>query len=233
MLDVVDAQHANLLKRPSRQSLGKFAVLGLDLALADARDLGLQPLVLQHLRRAEHRHARRVARLHRRHQGQLPPRREELVRVDRLELLLGVVAVGRGRGAQHGREQVALAEGVARDVGQREDAAGDVEVVLEAGAHSGRDVEDEHVVRLGGREGVVVEVVDDGTRPLGGQGDVELGEQGDDGRGRGRRRRQGHEDVALGVDKVDEQVRRQVGAQAWRAISFQRTSASTRGDLYL
>lgn len=66
---------------------------------------------------------------------------------------------------------------------------------------------------LGGAGDVVVEVINDEAVPVGGQGDVEFGEEGDERGGRGRVGTESQQNVALGVDEVEEGLGRQVGAE--------------------
>ena len=214
VLDIVDAEDANLLESPAREAARKLLVLRLGLWAVHLGDLCVEPLVLEH-GGSDDGHAGRVACLEGRDEGELPAGGEELIRLDGGGLLLGVVAVGGVGGAEDGRDEVAVAEDVASGVRDGDGAAGERKVGLDARAGVGRRrVEDEHVVRLGGRDGVVVEVVDDGAGALGGQGNVELREQRHDGARRRRRRGQADHDVALGVDEVNEQVRGQIGAES-------------------
>jgi hypothetical protein len=57
-------------------------------------------------------------------------------------------------------------------------------------------------------------VVDDGAGALHREGNVELGEEADDGGGRGHSGSLRNEDVSVGVDEVDEMAGRQVWPQA-------------------
>lgn len=68
-------------------------------------------------------------------------------------------------------------------------------------------------MRFGGRNSVVVEVVDDSACSLGGKRDVELGEESNEGAGHSEGRGRGEEDVALGVDEVEKDLGGQVGAE--------------------
>lgn len=97
---------------------------------------------------------------------------------------------------------------------------GDLEVVLEAGANIGRSIEDKNIVGFSSRDGIVVEVVDDSASPLRGKSNVELGEES----GQGRRGRclggKGNENIAICVDKVDENVGGQVRAQGYIILAL-------------
>lgn len=216
VLNAVHPQDTNLLERPASHPSRKLLILRLCALPAQLGHLGIQPLVLQHLSRAKNGHARRVARLHHRHQRQLLTRSEQLISIEDLGLLLRVIAVRSSGSADDGGQQRAGTEHMADGVRECQDAAGELKVGLEAGANAGRRIQDEDVVGLGGGDGVVVEVVDDGAGALDGEGDVELGEEGDERRGRGDGGRQRNEDVSVGVDEVDEAVWGQVGSQSCR-----------------
>jgi len=61
-------------------------------------------------------------------------------------------------------------------------------------------------------------MVDHQACAVGGELDIELVEQGDE-RGRGCcAGAQGYEDVAFGIDEVDEEVGSQVGAKTWQRV---------------
>lgn len=216
VLNPVDAQHANLLERPAGHALGELAVERLDgLGGAGLLHLGVEPLVGEDLGRADQCEARRRARLERRDERELLAGRERVV--DRLGLGAGVVAVGGRGGAEQRRQELAGAEGGAYAVGEGNDlvsGGAGAEDVLDARAVAAGGREEEHVVLVGGAGRVVVEVVDDEAGALSGELDVELGEEGDEG-GRGRGvGAQGDEDVAVGVEELEEQLAGQLGAQA-------------------
>lgn len=177
MLDVVHTQNTNLLEGPAGESLGKFTVLSLDLAAFWARDLGIQPFVLQHLGGPNNRDSSRVSCLENRHQGKLLARGEEIFGVHGLGLLLGVVAVRGRRGTDHGRQERARPKRVSSTVGEGQDTR-DLEVILKARSHVGGRIEHQDVVGLGGGESVVVEVVDDSAGAFSGKCNVNLGQEG-------------------------------------------------------
>jgi hypothetical protein len=62
-------------------------------------------------------------------------------------------------------------------------------------------------------------VVHHETGAVRGELDVELGEEGDEGVGCRDTGAEGHEDVTLGVEEVDEEVGRQIGAEAWCGLA--------------
>lgn len=130
VLDAVDSQDANLLERPASHSTGKLLVVSLDALAAHLCDLGVKPLVLQHLGRAKNSHTSRVARLHHRHKRQLLARSEQVISVKNLSLLLGVISVSSGRCANNRGEQSSRAKDMANSVGEGQDATGDLKVGL-------------------------------------------------------------------------------------------------------
>lgn len=222
MLHRVHAQVPDFVEGPAANSLGELLVPGLDGALvAGALDLGVQPCVLEHLGRAHDGEASRVAALEGGHQVQLRAGGEHLV--DDLGLLLLVVDVGGAGGLEDGGQLGAVAEGEAQAAGEREQVAlaAAAKVVLGARLVLAGRGQEEDVVLVGGGLGVVVEVVDDETGSLGGDVDVELQEDRVEGGRYGRRRAQGEEDVATGVDEVEDLLRRQVGTEAWSSQRVQ------------
>lgn len=213
MLNAVHSQHTNLLERPARHSFSKLLVVGPEFISAGLANHSLEPLVLQHLSRSQNRHASRVARLEDRQKRQLLTGSEQVIGVKNLSLLLGVVAVRSGRGANDGRKQGSRAKDMANSVGERHNAAVNLKVRLQAGADVVGPFDNEDVVGFGGGTNVVVEVVDDGAGALNREGNVELGEKTDNGGGRGHSGRLRNENVSVGVDEVDEMAGRQVWPQ--------------------
>jgi hypothetical protein len=61
-------------------------------------------------------------------------------------------------------------------------------------------------------------VVDHQAGALGRQLDVELGEERDERVGGGDAGAEGYEEVALGIEEVDQEVGRQLGAEAWYGL---------------
>lgn len=215
MFNLIDLDNTQLLERPPRKSLCKLLVGRMNLLSTTQRlDQGSRPHILEHLRRTNKSESRRVASLESRNQGELLARGKEIIRVDGIGLLLGVVAIRGVGGAEDGSQEGAGAENVADGVGDGQHGAGLLKVVLQTGADVGGVVEDEDVVRDGGGVVVVVEVVDDGSRSLGGEGDVEFGEEGDDGGWDSAGGGGGEEDVTLGIDKVEKDLGSQVRSQA-------------------
>jgi hypothetical protein len=222
VLDPVDPNDSDLLERPARDPLGKLAVPRLDALPVDRLDLGVEPGVAEQLGRTDDGEARRVARLHGADEAELPARGKEVGRVENLALLGRVVAVCGSGSPQDGRQQRAGAEDLADTPGEGNQVGClglGVEVILEPCAELRRRREEEDVVLVCGAGGIVVEVVDDETRSVGGNADVELGQEADDrGRDRGGRG-EGEEDVALRVDELEEDIRGQVGAEACPYVS--------------
>lgn len=102
---------------------------------------------------------------------------------------------------------------MANGVGNRDKCAGDLEVVLQAGTNVAGGVEDKGVMCLGGGNSVVSEVVDDLAVALSGNGNVELVEHGDKSNRDLVGSRHGQEDVAAGIDEVDDGIGSQIGSQ--------------------
>lgn len=151
MLNVIDLQDAQLLERQSRKTLSKFPVGRPNTLATRSRNLSvIHPLILQHLRRTNNSNTRRVASLESRHQRKLLPRSKQVLRINSISLLLGVVAVRRIRGTNDWRQEGTGAENMADGVRDGEDGVFDLEDGLEAGAHVLGDVEDEDIVRFGG-----------------------------------------------------------------------------------
>lgn len=78
------------------------------------------------------------------------------------------------------------------------------EEVLDVRAQRARRREEEDIVLVGCGSGIVGEVVDDEAGAVGGEGDVELGEGGNDGGRGGCGCGEGEKNVALCVDKLDD-----------------------------
>lgn len=218
VLDAVNTQDANLLERPASHSSGKLLVVSLDALATHLGDLGVEPLVLQHLSRAENSHASRVARLHHRHKRQLLARSEQVISVKHLGLLLGVIGVSSGRCTNNRSQQSSRAKDMANSVREGQDTTGDLKVGFKTRANVGGRIENEDVVGFGSGNGVIVEVVDDGASALNGEGDVELGQKRDERGGRRDGGGQRKQDVALGVDEVDETVWGQVWTEACKQL---------------
>lgn len=177
MLNRVHAQVPNFVERPAANSLGELFVPGLDSVLvARTLDLGVRPLILEHLGRANNSEASRVATLESGHQVQLLARGEHLV--DHLGLLLLVVDVCGAGSLQDGCQLRAVAERKAQAVRERKQVllAAAAEVVLGARLVLARSWQKENIVLVGGGRGIVVEMVDNETCSLGREVDIELQE---------------------------------------------------------
>ena len=225
VLNPVDAHNARLLESPAGQATGKLAVVrGHGLGTSGRQlDLGVEPGVRQQLSRTQQGQARRVARLQTRHQLQLSAGRKELAVCAAaghgVGLLLGVVTIGGARGRHNGCQERAVAENVTSGVGQGQQllAAGrgcGVKQRLDALAGC-RDGQQQDVVQVRGGAGVVVEVVDDEAGAVGGEDNVKLAQEGGNGRGGSVVAREGHENVALGVEELHKQLGRQIRTEAY------------------
>lgn len=182
MLNVIDAQDTELLEGPSTEELGELSVGRGDLLAATTGDLGVEPAVLEQLGRSEDGHARRVAGLEDGDETELLAGGKQIVGVDAIKLLLGVVAVGCDGGADEGGKELASTEGVSDSVGKGDDGvvAGEGEEGLQSSADRLGSLEDKDIVLLGGGNGIVVEVVDDKAGSLRGEKDVKLRQEGSD-----------------------------------------------------
>lgn len=217
VLDPVHPQNTRLLERPGGDTLGELAVEGLDGFTTWGGDLGDEPLVLEHFGRTKKDKTGRVDRLESGDEGELLAGGKEVGDIEDVGLLLGVVGVGGLGGAEDGGQMLAGAEDSANAVGEGEEG-----VFGGAGGEEWGDItahwdgwgEGENIVGFGGGEGIVGEVVDHEAGAFGGEGDVELGEEGDEGVGGCSLGGEGVEDVALGVEEVDENLGRQVGAES-------------------
>lgn len=130
-------------------------------------------------------------------------------------MLFLVVEIGGTRRPENRGQLWAVAEHVADSAGECDHivlAAG--EEVLGAGPVLGRGLQEEGIVVVGGARHIVVEVVDHEAGALGGHVDVELEKGGVQGGGDGVGGAQGDQDVTAGVEKVEDQLCGQVGAEA-------------------
>lgn len=211
MLDLLNLEDTSLLEGPSSQLLGELAVDGRSLLAAGSLDRSREPLVLQCLNRAENSEAGRVASLHGRNHIQLGTCRLNIF--GRGHLLLRVVSVGSGRGSQNRCNESAItAEDLGGHTGQGKDAL-TIEEGLDVGAQRSWALEEEDVVLLGGRDSVVVEVVNNDSRAVARQVDIDLEEEGADGAGGGGLAGEGEEDVAVLVQEFQDVLGGQVGAE--------------------
>lgn len=155
VLDLVHSQNTKLLESPSSQVGDKLAV-GRELSLATlSSNLSVKSLVLEHLSGTNDGNARRVASLEDSNEVKLSAGGEQLISLDGLVLLLGVVAVGCSRRAKDGCKKLPVAENVADSVRNRDECAGDLEVILHALSDGRRSLKDEDIVVLGGGDSVV------------------------------------------------------------------------------
>lgn len=228
VLDPVDAQDADLVKRPPGDGLRKVPIQCFyRVFLPSLLHRRIEPLVAQHIGRSHNGESRRVARLEGAHKGELGPAGEEVV--EGFGFIFGAVTVRCGGSAQDRGKEGTVAKGMADAVGEcegpcssclstscssiwciRRRKAKKILVIRPEG--SGRR-QQQHIMFLGGRNGIVVEVVDDETVAIGGQVDIELQKERDEAGGDGRRAGEGQEYVALGVDKLEEDVGCQVGTK--------------------
>lgn len=214
VLDVVDAQVPNLVESPGADAAGKLQVPSCDcLAAAGELDLGVEPLVLEHLGGAHDGEAGRVAGLEGGDERELLAGSKYLV--DNLGLLLLVVDVGRPGRPQDRREEGAVAQGVAETAREGEQVflATAAEVVLGVISVVAGGGHEDDIVEVGGGLGIVVEVVNHQAGSLGGDVDVQLEKESVQGGGDGLRGAQGKQDIAASVEEVEDLLGSQVGAK--------------------
>ena len=208
MHNLAHLEDTALLERP-RGQLCREVAIGSRHGLVAQLDLLGEPLVLEKLGRAQNSQARRVVALHGRNEAELLANGEGVL--DGLGLVLGVVAVRCAGcaedGGEHGR---VVAEHLANGAGDG-DVALTAEVVLDACSQSSGVWEQQNIVLLCSRCGVVVEVVDDGRALGGGDADVKLEEERLDGGRGGLLAGEGDEDVSILLDELEEVV----GGQGW------------------
>lgn len=155
VLNLVYSQNTKLLESPGSQ-VGDKLTVGRELSLATlSSNLGVESLVLEHLSGTNDGNTRRVASLEDSDEVKLSAGREQLIRLNGLVLLLGVVAVSCSRRAEDGCKKLPVAENVADSARNREECARDLEVILHALSDGRRSLEDEDIVVLGGGDSVV------------------------------------------------------------------------------
>lgn len=230
VLNVVDAQVSDLVERPGADASSELQVPSLDcLAVAWALDLGVEPLVLEHLGRADNGEAGRVAGLERGDEGKLLAGSKDLV--NNLGLLLLVVDIRCPGCPQDGGQKGTVAECVAETARESKQVflATAAKVILGVVSVVARSGHEDDIVEIGSGLGIVVEVINDQTGSLGGDMDVQLEEKSIQGGGDGLRGAQGKQDVAAGVDEVEDLLRSQVGAKSWDIAMLARFSQGLPG----
>lgn len=105
MLNFVNSQNTKLLESPTSQ-VGDELLVGREDSLSTlSSNLGVKGLILQHLSSTNDSDARRVASLEDRDKRKLLSSSKQLIRLNSITLLLGVVAIsGRGR-SKNGRKK--------------------------------------------------------------------------------------------------------------------------------
>ena len=216
MLNPPDLHDTDLLEGPASQSLGELAVeRGNLLLLTNLLDLCIEPLVLQHLCRANNGESRRVAGLEGGDKSKLLAGSKQVI--NHLGLLFRVVAVCGARGTEDGGEESAASQSMSNTARESKQlvlaAAG--EEVLQAWSEWARRRQSEHIMQVGSARGIVVEVVHDEASSVGRELDIELEKEGVDGGGSGLAGAEGQEDVAVGIDEVKEDLGSQVGTKTY------------------
>ena len=205
VLNVVDAQVSDLVERPGADASGELQVPSRDcLAIARPLDLGVEPLVLEHLGGADDGETGRVAGLEGGDKRELLAGSKHLV--NDLSLLLLVVNVGCAGRPQDGRQEGTVAQGVAEAAREGEQVflATAAEVVLGVVPVVARSGHEDDIVKVGGGLGIVVEVVNHQAGSLGGNVNVQLEKERVQGGGDGLRGAQGKQHIAAGVEEVED-----------------------------
>ncbi|KAI6762131.1 hypothetical protein HG531_002684 [Fusarium graminearum] len=178
VLNAVDSQNTQLLESPSSH-VGDKLTVSRELRLAAlSGNLCVKSLVLEHLSGANDSNARRVASLEDGDEVDLCTSSKQIISLNGLVLVLGVVDVGRRRGSKNRRDEFTIAESVTESVRNGEECARYLKVVLSAREDVARGLDNEDVVVLGGGNGVVREVVDDLASALLGDHNLKLHEGG-------------------------------------------------------
>jgi hypothetical protein len=204
VLNLADLEHTDLLESPGRQSFGK-GLVGSAGGLGGTRslDLSVEPSILQHLSRSEDGEAGRVSSLEGGDKRQLRARGKDILKSF---FLLGVVRV-RGLGSTEDRRKQGA--GVAQKLtnsARDGKSSVDVKVVLDTSLHGLGSGDKQNIVLVGGRVGIVVDVVDDESVTVCRKGDIEFEEERGNGGGDRLVGSKGEQDVAVVVDVVDEGV---------------------------
>lgn len=205
VLDRLDLQDAKLLERPRRDFLCKGLITTL-LGLFAAWKLhaGIEPLIFERLGASQDGEAGAVAGLESRDEVDLRASRKRVFH--RVGIFFRIVDVGCGRGLQNrGQQRRSVAQDVSHGV-RKGDQAINAEEVLDILLALGGRWKQQDIVIVGGGLGIVVEVVDNQARAVGGESNVELEQQAADGSGDGGVGGEGKKDIGAQVDEVDEQV---------------------------
>lgn len=202
VLDLANLQDSSLLESPGCQLLSELAVDGRDLLAARSLDRSGEPLVLKSLNGSQNSEASRVASLESRHDVQLGTSGLNLVR--RWHLLLRVVRVSGGRSFQNrGKKLAVTTQGLGSNSGESENTLA-IKEGLDIRTKGTGALEEEDIVLLGGREGIVVEVVNDNSGAVVGEVDVDFEEKGADGTGGRSLAGEGENNVAVLVEEVQD-----------------------------
>lgn len=162
MLNPVDSQNTDLIESPTRHSLCEFAIHCRDiLRFAYRLDLGVKPLIAQHIGGTNDGEACRVAGLEGGYEGELIAGGPQVI--EGFALLLRIVAVRCGGSAQDRGKEGTLAKGLAHSVGEGDGLAvrrRGTKEVLSASSDRSRVREKQYIVLVRGGVDVVVEMVD-------------------------------------------------------------------------
>jgi hypothetical protein len=212
VLDVINLEDTSLLESPAGQLLSELTVHSGGLLSVGGLDRGREPLVLKRFDGAENSETGRVASLHGGDNVQLRASSQDILRSG--HLFLGVVAVSSSGGLQNGSNKGAFTSQSLRGNPREGENTFAVKECLHIRTEGSRALEHKNVMLLGGREGVVVEVVDNNRRAIVCEVNVELEEERADGAGGGGLAGKGEEDVAILVHEVEDVLGGQRGAEA-------------------
>lgn len=219
VLDLANLQDTGLLESPSSQLLSELPVDSSGLLTIGSLDGGREPLVLQSLNGTKNSEASRVASLHSRDNVQLGASRLDILSGG--GFLLRVVCVRSVRCPQDGCDESALtSQGLGGNAGQGQDT-----LAIEEGLHIGTEragaLEEENVVLLSGRDGVIVEVVNDDGGTVAREVNVDFEEERADSAGSGGLAGESEDDVAVLVQEVQNVFGRQMGAKSYAMKSIE------------
>lgn len=212
VLDLADLEHTNFLEGPGRQSFGKGLVGSTSgRGITRSLDLSIEPSILQHLSGTKDSETGRVSSLEGGDERQLRARGKDILETF---FSLGVVRVCGLGSTQDRREQGACVTQKLTNSARDSKGSVDIKVVLDTGLQGLGSGNKQNIVLVGSRFGVVVDVVDDESATLWGEGDIEFEEESGNSGGNRLVGGEGEQDVAIVVDVVDEGVGSQLRTEA-------------------
>lgn len=121
VLNGVDSEDTNLLESPGGNALGELPVPGTDGLATSLLDLGIEPLVREHLGSPNEGKASRVSALECGDQTKLLTNGEELLGIDSVGLFFGIIAVGGARSLQDRGEKGTLSKSMTNTAGESDE----------------------------------------------------------------------------------------------------------------